>query len=98
MIHKLAEGIKDFSFKIRSSALIDEMRSFVYDGEDMIPQEGCFSDRVIAAGIAWYLASKYTQDLDPSEKSFRDIYMRGNNGGAVHTPDYRGPKYGIRTN
>lgn len=95
MIHKLSEGIKDFRIKIRSSALIDEMRSFVYDGESMEPQEGCYSDRVMGFAIAWFIASKYTQDLDPSEKSFKDIYMRGN-GSMVFNPNFQGDKYGVR--
>lgn len=90
MIHKMSEGIKDFAFKIRSSALIDECRSFVYDGESMEPQEGCFSDRVMAFGIAWFVASKYKSDLDPSEKTFRDIYFKGNKAGMMSTPSYTG--------
>lgn len=98
MIHKLAEGIRDYAFKIRSNMLIDEMRSFVYDGQDMGPQEGCFSDLIIAFGIAWYIASKYTSDLDPSEKTFRDIYVRGNSVGNSMSPSFHGPKYGVREN
>ena len=97
MIHRLSEGIKDFRLKIRSSALIDEMRSFVYDGESMIPQEGCFSDRVIAVAIAWYIAHKYSQDLDSETKTFKDIYMRGNSQGMVSVAHFKGGMYGTRT-
>lgn len=96
MIHKLSEDIKDFTFKIRSAALIDEMRSFVYDGDAMEPQEGCFSDRVMALGIAWFVASKYIADLDPTEKTFRDIFVRGNSNSMVFSPSYKGPRYGVR--
>lgn len=90
MIHKMSEGIKDFAFKIRSSALIDECRSFVYDGESMEPQEGCFSDRVMACGIAWFVASKYRADIDPSTKTFRDIYFKSNNGAMMYSPAFKG--------
>ena len=98
MIHTLAEAIKDYSFKIRSTALIDEMRSFVYDGDGMEPQEGCFSDRVMACGIAWFIANKYTKDLDMSSKTFKDIYIRGNRKGSVFQPNYNGPRYGVHSN
>jgi len=90
MIHKMSEGIKDFAFKIRSSALIDECRSFVYDGEGMIPQEGCFSDRVIAFAIAWYVASKYLQDIDPENKTFRSMFKRGIGTGIVSISHFKG--------
>lgn len=96
MIHRLSEGIKDFLFKIRSAPLIDEMRSFVYDGEAMEPQEGCFSDRVIALAIAWFVASKYVQDLDPSTKTFREIYLKGNCSGMTSSPTWKGNRYGVR--
>lgn len=96
MIHKLSEGLKDYRFKVRSKELISEMKSFVYDGESMEPQEGCFSDRVMGFAIAWFIAEKYTQDLDPSERKFKDMYMAGSSGGVVSIPTYRGDMYGVR--
>lgn len=96
MIHKLSEGIRDFAFKIRSSALIDEMRSFIYDGEGMEPQEGCFSDRVIACGITWFIAAQCKQDIDPENKSFKDLYFASNSNGTVGKTNFTGPRYGVR--
>jgi hypothetical protein len=96
LVHTLSEGIKEYKFKIRSRGLISEMKSFVYNGEAMEPQEGCYSDRVIGFGIAWYLANMFVQDLDDSTKTFRDIYMKGNHRGTVLAPNWKGPIYGVR--
>lgn len=99
MIHSLADAIKNYLFKIRSKYLINELRSFVYDGDEMSPQEGCFSDRVIACAICWFLAEKYTVDLDPGNKTFRELYVRGRSSGFMREPNFTpGGKYGVRPN
>jgi hypothetical protein len=97
LVHTLSEGIKEYKFKIRSRGLISEMKSFVYNGEAMEPQEGCYSDRVIGFGIAWYLANMFVQDLDPENKTFRDIYMAGNHSGTMFQPNFKNID-GVRSN
>jgi hypothetical protein len=97
LVHTLSEAIKEYRFKIRSKGLISEMKSFVYNGEAMEPQEGCFSDRVIAFGIAWYLANMFVQDLDTEVKTFKDIYMAGNHMGTVFRPEFKNIG-GVRAN
>lgn len=102
MIHNLAgEGIRDFKLRIRSSGLIDEMRSFVYNKdktEKMEAQEGCYSDRVMAAGIAFHIASKMNLGSEVNHGNFKDkVYTFNRKPNSITVPEFKGAKYGVRT-
>lgn len=55
MILSLAAALRDLRLTIHDVDTIAELRSFVYDEKGrMVPGVGCFSDRVMALGIAWH--------------------------------------------
>ena len=102
MIHHLAgEGIRDFKLRIRDAGLIDEMRSFIYNKDHtdkMEPQEGCFSDQVMACGIAFYIGSKMGLGDEVKHGNFKDkIWTFNRRSSSVLLPVFKGPRYGLRT-
>jgi len=94
MIYNLSEGLKKFEIKIKSFGLIDEFKSFVYDGEKMVPQEGCFSDRVIACGIAFKIYKELDYEEAENPITFKDKYLHKRRN--YNKPQWYGKKYGVR--
>lgn len=55
LILSYAGAIRDHDVTIRSSELLDEMTSYIYDDRGhMVPSTGSFSDRIIAAALAYH--------------------------------------------
>lgn len=98
MIHGLATAMRDFLLKVRSQQLIDEMRNIVYDDRnDIVVQPGSFSDRVMAAAIAWAVAKEVGSGLHSGLPKFKHLEKAvRQEGGAVSAPKWRGPIYGVR--
>lgn len=99
MLLELAAAIRDFELAIVSRGLLEELRSFVYDEDnDMVPALGCYSDRVMAAGIAW----KVSRDLaagvvaTSGRPRLRELERAVIGGGAVSAPQWRGSRYGVK--
>jgi len=97
MIHSFAAATRDFDVAINSLDLLQEMRSLEYDESGKIgPSLGCFSDRVMAAGIAWYVSRDIaTRPINEAQK-LKNIERLINNTGFVSTPQWRGPRAGVR--
>ena len=99
MIHGLGgSGIRDFGMVIRSAGLLDELRSFVYDEVNpnkMDHQKGCFSDRVFAAGIAYYIAKEKGLDEREEHRGITNFRNKGR-GNCRNNPAFTGPRYGVR--
>lgn len=100
MVHSLGgSGIRDFELTIRSVALLDEMRSFVYDEKNpkkMGPQTGCFSDRVIACAIAWHIAKSLGLDEKEETQQLNFYFKNKHLRGRIKDPKFKGSKYGVR--
>lgn len=90
MILSLSAAIRDHDLVIYDQGLHSELRSFVYaeDG-DMEPQLGCFSDRVIAAAIAWRV-SRDLGEVNYAAPRLKDRINRVINATGVSIPRYKG--------
>lgn len=65
MILSLAAAIRNEEITIRSPQLFDEIQAFIYDEKGhMVPSAGNFSDRVIAAALAWYCTRDLASRID----------------------------------
>jgi hypothetical protein len=97
MMHSLSSAERDFSLTIKSKSLLDEMRSIVYDdGGDMAVQLGCFSDRVMACGIAWAVSRTISEGIHSGKPTLRAIEAAARGNSAVTYPKWQGPRYGVR--
>lgn len=86
----LAAGIRDFKLTLRSKDLISEMRSFVYDAKGhMVPSLGCFSDRVMAAAIAYRVSMEYEEKVR-YHKSRVTHAISGRRGVGATFPRFKG--------
>jgi len=93
-IHAIAEALREFRIKIKSDNLIDELRSFVYNGEYMEPEIGCFSDRVIALALAWAIIKEYNYEAMDGKVNFMQQNMRRET--SITHSKYKGKRYGVR--
>ena len=96
MIGSLNAAIRDREFVLKSQDLIDECHAYRYtEGGAMEPSVGQFSDRLIAASIAWYtsrdMATRINMDRAP-----RINELGGPKRGGTSVPKYQGPRLGVR--
>lgn len=97
MLHELASAIRDYKISIKSRGLLDELKSIIYDdGGDMTSQLGCYSDRVMACAMAWYVSREIAVGLPPEKPSLRAIERASRQNGFATSPSWTGPKYGVR--
>lgn len=96
MMYVLYDALKEFRIKIKSSELIYELRSMIIEDNRIEPQEGCFSDRVIACAIAYYVCRKYGYEQDTSRKILSDIFIAQNEIPFVSYVNFKSKPYGRR--
>lgn len=93
MILSLAAAVREHQITLRSQELIDEMTSYVYDEKGhMVPSIGSFSDRIIAAALAWYVTREMAGRVD----YYRVKRIGGTLGGGASVPKFQGPRLGVR--
>jgi len=100
MLHNFAAAVRDFEVGLASKGLIEELKSFVYDEDnDMGPANGCFSDRVMAAGICWEVSRSIADSLarQPAGLRLRDLERAVAGRGPLSRPAWRGGRYGVRS-
>lgn len=95
MILSLAGAVRDHEVTLRSQELLDEMTSYIYDDKGhMVPSVGSFSDRIIAAALAWYCTRDIAGRVDyykPQRIGNKPLTL----GGAT-VPKFSGPRLGVR--
>lgn len=97
MIHSFAAAARDFNLVINSKDLLLEMRSLEYDEAGKIgPSLGCFSDRVMAAGIAWYTSRDIASRPINEAQKLKNIEGLVNRSGFASVPQWRGSRAGVR--
>lgn len=95
MILSLAGAVRDQEITLRSPQLFDEIQSFIYDEKGhMVPSLGNFSDRIIAAALAWYCTRDIAGRVD-YYKPPRLGEMPRAFGGGTSAPKFKGG-YGVR--
>jgi hypothetical protein len=89
MIHALSAALRDFGLTIRSAGLLAELRAYIYTDKGLMePSLGNYSDRVIAAAIAWFTTREMATNIDYYGR--RRVTPFGTEGGVVSAPRWRG--------
>ena len=91
------QAVRDVGMVIQSKGLIDEMRSFVWmENGKMDHNPGCYSDRIFAAGIAWYVSREIAAHTQYAKPKLKEIEQAINRSGGASVPQWKGGRYGVR--
>lgn len=97
MMYLLNEALKEFKIIIKSKPLLYEMRSIVHNEGKIEPQEGCFSDRVIACAIAYAVCKKYGYEIPIERNSLaRKIFNAQQGSDFISFLKYKSKPYGVK--
>lgn len=97
MILALSAAIRDRELTIRSPQLFDEIQAFIYDEKGhMVPSVGNFSDRIIAAALAWYCTRDLATRIDYYKPPRLGEAQHSFGQGGTSVPKFTGPRFGVR--